>query len=170
MTVTPVNDAPEAAEKQPIGAVEDESGTGQIVATDVNIETSGGSDKLTYTVKEGEAPKHGALELNPDTGSYTYKPNENFNGKDQFVVVITDKEGASVEVTVPVTVTPVNDAPEAAENQPIETAEDETVTGQIIATDVDIETNGDKLTYTVKEGEAPKHGALELNPDTGSYT
>jgi VCBS repeat-containing protein len=64
-------------------------------------------------------------------------------------------------VVVPVTVTPVNDAPTASA-PPLTTAEDTPGAGTISASDLD----GDSLTYTVTAG--PAHGSLVINPD-GSF-
>ncbi|MCJ1888600.1 Ig-like domain-containing protein, partial [Pseudomonas sp. LA21] len=66
-------------------------------------------------------------------------------------------QGGSVESVVSINVTPVNDAPETA-NQSKTTAEDTAVNGQIVGTDVD----QDGLTFTLKSGNEPKHGTLTL--------
>ena len=70
------------------------------VATDVD------GDVVTYGLATGT--QNGALVFNPD-GSYTYTPNENFNGSDNFTYTITDSNGASNTYTVAITVDPVND-------------------------------------------------------------
>ncbi|MBS7839198.1 cadherin-like domain-containing protein, partial [Wohlfahrtiimonas chitiniclastica] len=158
VTITPVNDAPEAKEtNQPIETPEDEPKHGKI--TDV-MDKDG--DELTYTL--GEMPTHGTVVVNED-GTYTYTPNPDYHGEDQFTVVVSDDHGGETIVTVPVTITPVNDAPEVKEaNQPIETPEDEPKHGKI--TDV-TDKDGDDLTYQV--GELPKNGTVVVNED-GTYT
>jgi VCBS repeat-containing protein len=55
----------------------------------------------------------GTLALNAD-GSFTYTPNANFNGNDQFTYVANDGGPNSNVATVSITVTAVNDAPVAA--------------------------------------------------------
>ncbi|WEJ73465.1 retention module-containing protein [Pseudomonas sp. PSE14] len=156
--VTPVNDAPETADQSNTTA-EDTPVNGQIVATDVDHDT------LSYTLKPGAEPAHGSLVLNPATGEYTYTPAKDYNGTDTFTVVVSDGNGDVVESVVNLTVTPVNDAPETAD-QSKTTAEDTPVNGQIVATDVDHDT----LSYTLKPGAEPTHGSLALNPATGEYT
>ncbi|OYQ85720.1 tandem-95 repeat protein [Wohlfahrtiimonas chitiniclastica] len=158
VTITPVNDAPEVKEaNQPIETPEDEPKHGKI--TDV---TDKDGDDLTYQV--GELPKNGTVVVNED-GTYTYTPNPDYHGEDQFTVVVSDGHGGETVVTVPVTITPVNDAPEAKEaSQPIETLEDEPKHGKI--TDV-MDKDGDELTYTL--GEMPTHGTVVVNED-GTYT
>ncbi|WP_368876928.1 Ig-like domain-containing protein, partial [Proteus vulgaris] len=80
----------------------------------------------TYVVKD--EPKNGTLTLDPNTGDYTYTPNPDFNGEDSFVVTVDDGNGGKIDVPVNVTVTPVNDAPVAGEDDK-ETPEDTSVSG-----------------------------------------
>ena len=56
-----------------------------------------------------EAPQHGQLVLQPD-GSFTYTPDPDFNGLDQFTYRASDGE-LSDTATVLLTVNPINDAP-----------------------------------------------------------
>ncbi|WP_178119496.1 retention module-containing protein [Pseudomonas sp. SCB32] len=156
--VSPVNDAPVTADQSRTTA-EDTPVSGRIVATDVDHDT------LSYTLKPGSEPTHGSLVLNPATGEYTYTPAKDYNGTDSFIVVVSDGHGGSVESVVKLNVTPVNDAPETAD-QSRATPEDTPVSGQIVATDVDHDT----LSYTLKPGSEPTHGTLVLNPATGEYT
>ncbi|MDX1432308.1 MAG: Ig-like domain-containing protein [Gammaproteobacteria bacterium] len=69
------------------------------------------------------APAQGSLSLLAD-GSFTYTPNADFNGDDSFVYLAEDDDGGqSEEITVDITVLPVNDAPTftlAAANVPVE--------------------------------------------------
>jgi Ca2+-binding RTX toxin-like protein len=104
----------------------------------------------------------GSAVLNAD-GSVTFTPNAHFNGTADFSYIVTDGELSSAPATVTVAVSPVNDAPVAA-NQAKTTAEDTPVTGKVVASDVD----GDTLSYAVQSGAA--HGTLALNTTTGDYT
>jgi len=54
--------------------------------------------------------QHGVLHLNPD-GSFTYDPDADFNGVDQFIYRAFDEELYSDPITVEIAVNPVNDAP-----------------------------------------------------------
>ncbi len=154
--VTPVNDAPVAAAAVALATQEDVAVSGQVVASDVD------GDTLGYSLAQG--PAHGALALNAATGAYTYTPGANFNGPDVFSVEVADGHGGLTTQTVTVGVTPVNDAPVAAAAVALATQEDVTVSGQLVASDVD----GDSLAYAV--GQGPVHGALALNAATGAYT
>ncbi|OYQ69097.1 hypothetical protein B9T13_09865 [Wohlfahrtiimonas chitiniclastica] len=159
VTVTPVNDAPETTKsEQPIEALEDQPKKGQI--TDV---TDKDGDELTYKV--GDKPTHGTVTVDEKTGEYTYTPNPDYHGDDKFTVVVSDGNGGEVTVTVPVTVTPVNDAPTAEAEQGFTTDEDTEHQGKIIAEDKD---KGDELSYKV--GEEPNNGKVVIDEKTGAYT
>ncbi|MGL4603596.1 MAG: retention module-containing protein, partial [Iodobacter sp.] len=151
VTVTPVNDAP-VGTNQVIVTAEDTPITGKLVATDKD------GDPLTFTGKD--QPTHGSVTVNPD-GSYIYTPATDYNGKDSFTVTVDDGKGGTTTLTVDITVSPVNDAPEGS-NQVIVTPEDTPITGKLVATDKD----GDPLTFTGKD--QPTHGSVTVNPD-GSY-
>ncbi|MCU0782567.1 MAG: DUF2341 domain-containing protein [Verrucomicrobia bacterium] len=58
-------------------------------------------------------PTHGTLTLNSN-GGFTYTPNTNFNGADNFTYRANDGMTNSATATVSITVTPVNDAPTIA--------------------------------------------------------
>jgi|GEM_PF-4639371 len=62
-----------------------------------------------------QAPAFGALQLGSD-GSFTYTPNENFNGNDSFSYAISDGNGGEATGTVNLTVLPVADAPETTDD------------------------------------------------------
>ena len=60
-------------------------------------------------------PQHGTLNLTPN-GSFTYTPVPNFYGTDKFTYKANDGWLDSNIATVTITVTPVNDAPVAADD------------------------------------------------------
>ena len=156
--VAAVNDAPViAATSVAISTNEDTSISGAVVASDVD------GDVLGYAVATG--PAHGALVLDAATGQYTYTPGSNFNGSDSFQVKVADPSGAFTTQTVNVGVAAVNDAPViAAASVAVSTNEDTSISGAVVASDVD----GDVLGYAVATG--PAHGALVLEAATGQYT
>ncbi|PGO33171.1 hypothetical protein CN973_28715, partial [Priestia megaterium] len=63
---------------------------------------------LTYALLTG--PVNGTVIVNPD-GTYTYTPNENYNGIDSFSVVVSDGQGGTAVSTITITILPVNDPP-----------------------------------------------------------
>ena len=68
-------------------------------------------DPLTAVLDAG--PAHGTLDLHAD-GSFTYTPTAEFAGLDTFTYHANDGMTDSNVATVEITVTPVNDAPVAA--------------------------------------------------------
>lgn len=66
------------------------------------------ADALTAVLVSG--PANGSLTLNPD-GSFTYQPDENYNGPDSFTYKANDGTADSNEATVSISVTAANDAP-----------------------------------------------------------
>lgn len=152
---TLINTAPTAAAAVSLATNEDTPVTSKVVAADAE------GDPLNFAVSQG--PTHGALTLNAATGDYTYTPGANFNGTDTFKVSVADPSGLTAVQTVTVGVAAVNDAPVAAASQTVTTQEDQAVTGQIVATDVD----GDILGYAVSNG--PANGAVTLDANTGAW-
>lgn len=143
---------PPTGEAEPVTTSEDTPVSGKVVGFDED------DDELTFSLKDG--PDHGTVTVNED-GSYTYTPDQDYNGSDSFEVTVDDGRGGTTTVIVEVTVTPENDPPVGSAD-PLVTPEDTPASGQVEATDVD----GDSLTYALKAG--PSHGTLVLNPD-GSY-
>src|SRR5439155_515468 len=149
ITVTPVNDAPVAANDDSYTTPEDTQLTviaPGVLANDTDVD----GDALSAVLVNG--PSHGTLTLNAD-GSLVYMPALNFNGNRK-----------SVAETVTITVTPVNDAPVAANDDSYTTPEDTQLTviaPGVLANDTDVD--GDALSAVLVNG--PSHGTLTLNAD-----
>src|SRR5439155_897638 len=112
-------------------------------------------------------PTHGTLTLNGD-GSFTYMPALNFNGIDSFTYKASDGQAQSGVATVTITVTPVNDAPVAANDDSYTTPEDTLLTVSapgVLANASDVA--GDPRTAVLVS--SPAHGTLNLNSD-GSFS
>jgi hypothetical protein len=156
--VTPVNDAPDALDDL-TETPEDTPVTVPVLTNDQDI------DGDTLTVDSITQPTSGTAVLNAD-GTITYTPNENFSGDDSFTYTVSDGNGGTDTATVTITVTPVNDAPVAADDL-TETPEDTPVTVPVLTNDQDID--GDTL--TVDSITQPTSGTAVLNPDgTVTYT
>jgi Ca2+-binding RTX toxin-like protein len=148
-----VNTAPVATDGSGVGN-EDTEITGTLSATDAD------GDALTYLLVDG--PANGDFTYNSVSGTFTYTPNANYNGSDSFTYRVTDGNAESNLATVSLTVTPVNDAPVAA-NGTASGNEDTAITGTLIATDID----STVLTYAIVT--APTNGTIALNAATGAY-
>uniref|UniRef100_UPI00104AD13E tandem-95 repeat protein n=1 Tax=Methylobacterium segetis TaxID=2488750 RepID=UPI00104AD13E len=97
--------------------------------------------------------------LRPD-GSYTYLPNRDFHGSDSFTLRVADPNGGVTLVTVPVTVDPVNDVPEASAD-PLTLPANTSAGGRVVASDRD----GDRLAFRL--AAPPANGSLALAADGG---
>src|SRR5207249_9394928 len=109
VTVTPVNDTPVAADDNyttPEDTQLTVSAPG-VLANDTDVD----GDTLSALLVNG--PAHGTLALNAD-GSLVYMPALPFNGTDSFTYKASDVQAQSGVATVTITVTPVNNAPVAA--------------------------------------------------------
>ncbi|MEL6110178.1 MAG: Ig-like domain-containing protein, partial [Planctomycetota bacterium] len=123
------------------------------------------ADGDTLTVELGEAPLHGQLALEPD-GNFTYTPDDDFSGTDQFIYRATDSLSASEWVTVLLDVQAVNDAP-LSTNDAFNSPEDEVlhrIAPGVLGNDSDPE--GATLTAHLHSAPDPR---LAFNSD-GSFT
>ncbi|NOH44152.1 tandem-95 repeat protein [Vibrio cyclitrophicus] len=108
VSVTPENDPPVAGSTS-YTVHEDNSITisnEQLLANSSDIEGEVAIDSVTYSGSDG------VLEINGD-GTYTFSPNENFNGEVSLDVVVVDEDDAAVSTTAGITVLEVNDPPVA---------------------------------------------------------
>jgi len=109
---------------------------------------------------------HGLLELSQD-GSFSYTPNENFNGVDTFSYRASGDGAISSAVSVEIIIEPVNDAPLSIEDsfQGSTTANLTVVPPGVLENDLDI----DSSLLLVETGSIqPEFGTVELSED-GSF-
>jgi len=135
---------------------EDEAGTVTVTATDANGDLL--SAVVTIDPTKGRANASGT---NPFT--FTYTPNSNEFGTDQFAFRVSDGRGGTANATVVVTIAPRPDDPTFnASSFSIE--EDEELFGDLQADDPD----GDPITYAVIGG--PNLGTITMDPANGAFT
>jgi VCBS repeat-containing protein len=160
ITVDPVNDPPSAADDSDT-VDEDASVTVDVLGNDSDIDD--GLDPASVTVLSG--PSNGSTSVNPD-GSIDYAPETDFFGSDSFSYQVCDLAGACDSATVDITVDPVNDPPNAADDV-VAADQNSTTTIDVQANDGDID--GDALVTTLTS--SPSHGSATVNPDgTVDYT
>jgi len=111
-------------------------------------------------------PSHGTVTLNAN-GSFTYRPNTNYNGTDTFTYRATDGIATSGPATVTITVIPVNDRPVAVNDSYVtleDTALSITAPG-VLGNDIDVDGNPLRAELLTN----PSHGTVTLNTN-GSFT
>ena len=125
----------------------------------------------TFTVDDTfiVAPTHGQLLLSID-GSFSYIPDANFNGVDQFQYAAIDSQGASATATVTIIVNSQPDKP-VAQNDAYQFSRNSlfsvSAESGLLANDFNIETG--ELTVNTTPVTVPQNGTLNLNSD-GSFT
>ena len=103
LTVTPVNDPPQAEDKS-IVVYEDNETTLSLVTPNADLD----GDKLSVSLDT--PPAHGTATVNLDK-TVTYVPNTNYDGTDSFIYLLSDGNGGSDTGTVSITILPANDPP-----------------------------------------------------------
>ena len=154
--VEPVNDAPEAVDDE-MGATEDETAWLPVLENDSDIDSDFWIDSYTQ-------PTNGTVELGK--GELVYLPGENFDGDDSFTYTITDGEYFST-ATVTVRVEPVNDLPEAYDDEAL-VYEDTPTMIDVTANDFDVEDAPSELTPLILDG--PSNGSAEVVDGQIEYT
>ena len=155
ITVNPVNDAPVA--------VDDTYTTNEdtmlwidivgVLGNDIDIDY----DCLSAVLETG--PASGTLSLNSD-GTFYYVPDADFSGTDSFTYRVFDGTEYSNIATVTITVSPVNDAPVAVDDD-ASTNEDTPVTIDVLTNDIDV----DSTSLSVVSATNPSHGTVTINAD-----
>ncbi|HET9771605.1 MAG TPA: Ig-like domain-containing protein, partial [Acidimicrobiia bacterium] len=155
VTVNPVNDAPVVVGAE-LTIAEDAPLTGSPVGTDVD------GDELDFDMVT--LPAHGDIEPH-ENGTYTYTPEENYNGTDSFTYKANDGTVDSNIATVTITITAVDD-PSVPSDGVLATNEDVPADGELASTDA-IDDNTPN--YVIVSG--PGHGTISgLDAETGDYT
>lgn len=119
------------------------------------------SDSLTAALATG--PANGTVTLDAN-GSFEYTPNSDFHGTDSFTYQANDGFGNSVEATVTINVTPINDAPEVTDDSyPVLPNGVLNLNADAGTLANDSDADGDTLTVVLVAG--PTHGTLQLETD-----
>ncbi|KPA12769.1 peptidase-like protein, partial [Candidatus Magnetomorum sp. HK-1] len=152
IAITSSNDPPQIFSKEFI-TNEDQQYNGKFQASDKE------NDPLTFHFKT--QPENGQINMNPQTGTYTYVPAENYFGSDTFSFYASDGKLNSEPAQISITIQPVNDAPTVSDLN-INLNEDErSQEYQLIASDID------NLTLTYQLKNLPQKGEITLDAITG---
>jgi Ca2+-binding RTX toxin-like protein len=155
---TSTNTAPVAVDDTSITTNEDTPVITSVLANDTDAD----SDPLTVTSATPTAA-HGTVACT--STQCTYTPNANYTGPDSYNYTISDGNGGSDTGTVSVTVSAVNDGPNAVDDTATATTAIATVVN-VLANDTDAD--GDSLTVTGKTDGA--HGTVTCSTTTCTYT
>ncbi len=119
------------------------------------------ANEYTITATQKTAASHGIINI---TGTdIRYTPVANFNGSDTFTVTLTDSKGFSVDKTISVNVSSVNDEPVITITDTLAVDEDGNQTLSFSYTDID----GDTVSASVNTQAA--HGSVTVINGTFSY-
>ncbi len=169
--VTPPHDPPQqrSGPRAPLGSDDtytlNEDGILIVAASGVLAnDTDPDGGPLSASLVAG--PQHGVLTFNSD-GSFSYVPVSNYNGLDSFTYAAGDGALNSGNVTVHLTVTPVNDAPVSA-GIALAAVDEAVAAHSRVFTAAATDPDGDTLTYSlVPGGDA---AAFTIDAATGIVT
>lgn len=166
ITINAINDAPQTV-TDVFTVAEDAVLNGSNLLTN---DTDPEANVLVITTVAVTNPLHGSVTINAN-GTFVYTPAANYNGPDSFVYQTCDAgiPVACATGVVNITVTPINDAP-VAQDDNASTLENVTLNGSgLLSNDSDPDAN--PLSIATTPLIAPLHGILVLNSNgTYSYT
>ena len=126
--IAPVNDAPTAANIGPLTAYADTALSGQLAGSDVD------GDALAYRVVAN--PAKGTVDLDPQSGVFTFTPGGAQLGVDSFSYRVSDGALESAVATVSLDILPANVAP-VANDQVIDVVEGVAYGGTLTGSDAE---------------------------------
>ncbi|MDH5324873.1 MAG: Ig-like domain-containing protein [Gammaproteobacteria bacterium] len=156
LTIGWKNSVPEVSNLN-LSTNEDTPVSGELIGTDAD------GHSLTFRIL-GNGSLGTAVITNPDTGAFSYTPNNNAFGQDRFTVVSHDGYEDSVAGTVTVTITGTNDYPLAFYVGTLNTLEDNAVSGVLGGSDPDDDELEFRLATVPEKGDV-----LITNTQTGSF-
>ncbi|MCL1142371.1 Ig-like domain-containing protein [Shewanella gaetbuli] len=160
ITINPVNDAPVVKDDDVTMFEDEQSKRIAVLGNDTDVDSAIDVASLVIV----EQPAFGLVSIDASTGSAIYNANSQYNGYDSFTYQVSDIEGSVSNVaTVSLSITPINDAPEAYP-QTLSVQEDNSL--PITLTGYDIE--GQSLTYSITS--QPVNGVLSGTAPNVVYT
>ncbi|UCD99351.1 MAG: tandem-95 repeat protein [Chloroflexota bacterium] len=160
--VLPVNDPPVASDDAATTA-EEAPVVISVASNDIDVD----GNLVATSAAPISVPANGSLAINSD-GSFTYLPNENFNGYDSFTYQICDTENECSTAQVTIYVTPVNDLPVALDDATIATEDNPLAINPADLLNNDSDVDGDNL--NISAYTQPSHGTLTYENGTFTYS
>lgn len=140
---------------------EDQTLAGNLLLNDVTT----GTNVLTINPVAIAPPSHGTVELQ-NSGAFTYQPEANFNGNDQFSYEVISTNGLRAIALVTVQVNAVNDPPVANDDSLLMESSSLTLEAPgLLSNDFDLD--GDTMTVSQTATTAPLFGTLNLESSGG---
>ncbi len=155
LTITPVNDAPVAADDERTVSEDSPPSVVSVLGNDTDVD-----DETLTVIAVGDA-SNGETDL--AGGVVRYQPRANYNGSDSFSYTVSDGNGGTATGLVDVFVSRLNDAP-VAEDQSVATVQNRPVTVTLRAVDID----GDDLDFQVTS--QPENGEVGISGNQATYT
>ena len=160
LSISAVDDATSVSGDTQASIAEDTSASGDLNATDADGLTDGSYFSIST------APANGSASIDPADGNWTYSPNPNFFGSDSFEVSVTDDQGGTVNATIHLSVSPVDDPTQVTGELVVTLAENESASGDLNAADADGLTDGSYFSISTP----PTNGSASIDPTDGNWT
>jgi len=158
ISITILNDKPESYSQD---VLMDEDSEADVTLTAFDAD----ENPLVFSIVS--EPTNGSLiAFNQDSGTITYKVNQDYNGSDSFTFKVNDGSLDSEISTVNITISSINDAPVSNDDSFSAFRNERLVTGSVFVNDGDV----DEDEIQVSEFTQPAHGVAFYNNDgTFSY-
>ncbi|MRT92472.1 Ig-like domain-containing protein [Ancylomarina sp. 16SWW S1-10-2] len=162
ITVSSINDVP-IANNDTYTIPEDTQLNANVVSNDQKL------FDLPITISLVSNVSHGALTLNTN-GTFSYLPNSEYFGVDNFTYKLSDGNGDAVQAKVIINVTFINDGAPIVVDDDISTNEDTPVSINVLTNDTDVDgyETIDIASVLIKTG--PSHGSLSQDHTSGKVT
>src|SRR6185369_5981288 len=170
LTVNNVNDTPDAVDDSATVSEDSSNNAINVLANDTDADNLTSPFNAGLTVVAVTQGAHGSVTFTPTGVSYTPAPN--YFGSDTFTYTIRDPDGAMDTATVNITVTNVNDTPDAVDDSAT-VAEDSSNNGiNVLANDTDADnlTSPFNAGLTVVAVTQGAHGSVTFTAGGVSYT
>lgn len=166
VNVIAINDAPVALDDT-LSILEDQPGTIAPLANDSDVD----GQLLIANLTIISGPSNGTLTLNAATSTFTYLPNQDFNGSDSITYRIKDTgsplPALDDSATIHITIAAVNDPPALIADFAGH-AEGTEITLLPLSNDIDVD--GDIVVDTLSVIAGPAHGTVSIDHVTGAVT
>ncbi len=166
VTVTSVNDNPTANDDAATVAEDSGANAINVLANDSFAPDTG----ETLTISATTNGANGSVAITGGGTGLTYTPNANFFGSDSFTYTISDGNGGTDTATVNVTVTNVNDPPDAVDDSATVAEDSGANTITVLANDTFAPDAGETLTITAVTQGTNGSVAITGSGTTVSYT